>query len=216
MADPADFLRALRALLPAGVTLGFADPARLHPLAAGEGIPGARPARLAEYSAGRAAARAALGRPVALPSGADRAPIWPEGIVGSISHCAGLCLAVVGPTRDWQGIGLDVEPLAPLERELWPSILAPDEAPADGQAALAHFVAKEAAFKAQYRLSHCLFGFEVLSVALDGQRFSARFRRDVPPFAAGAEIAGRLLVQGGYIGAFAALAIGPAPARDTA
>jgi 4'-phosphopantetheinyl transferase EntD len=207
MPDPARFAGALRAILPAGVSLGQADPRHLHPLAPGEALPGARPARLAEFSAGRAAARAAMGRPAALPAGADRAPEWPEGIVGSISHCAGLCLAVVAPARDWAGIGLDVEPEAPLPRDLWPTVLAPEESPGDGLEALAHFVVKEAVYKAQYRVTARLLDFDVLTVALSGGRFTASFRATVAPFDKGQTVAGHLVQAGGYLGAFAALSL---------
>ncbi len=90
MPDAAAFAAALRAILPPGVSMGQADPKRLHPLAAGEALPGAVPARLAQFSTGRTAARLALQHP-----GQDRAPVWPAGSVGSISHCVRLCLAVV-------------------------------------------------------------------------------------------------------------------------
>src|SRR5947208_1552294 len=71
------------------------------------------PARRREFRAGRLYARQALrglGIPeTAIPIGPDRAPIWPKGVVGSISHSRNLCAAVVGLSADYLGIGIDIE-----------------------------------------------------------------------------------------------------------
>lgn len=202
----AAFATALRAVLPAGLRLGQADPARVHPLLPGEALPQAVPRRLAEFSAGRAAARAALGRPdQALPMGPDRAPVWPTDSLGSITHCAGLCLAVVGGAADFQGIGLDAEPEVPLDPVLRDQILRPDEQAADGLAALAHFVAKEACYKAQYALSRQLFGFQTLRLVFAQDRFRAAFTETVLPFRKGHVLRGRMIRAGGYLGALVTL-----------
>ncbi len=202
----AAFASALRAILPPGVTLGQADPARLYPLAIGEGLPLAVPKRQAEFSAGRAAARAALRRPdQPLPVGPDRAPIWPAGRVGSITQCAGLCLAVVARSTDYRGLGLDAEPMEPMDPALWPQILHPDENVSDGLAALAHFVAKEAAYKAQFVLTKQLFGFQTLRLNITGDSFEAEFTEPVRPFDQGDRLPGTILRAGGFIGAMVAL-----------
>jgi 4'-phosphopantetheinyl transferase EntD len=85
------------------------------------------PARRREFAAGRASARLALerlGHPHVgpIPAGPDRTPVWPIGIVGSITHCAGLTAAAVGQTSEFRGIGLDAEPAMPLEPELVPVV----------------------------------------------------------------------------------------------
>ena len=207
--DAAAFAAALSAALPPGVRLGQADPSRLHPLLPGEALPRVVPARLAEFSAGRAAARAALGLPAqALPRGPDRAPQWPRGWQGSITHCRGLCLAVAGPSDTWQGLGLDAEPEAALDAALWDTILRPDEPAQDGWAALAHFVAKEAAYKAQYALSRRLIGFHDLRLDIAQDRFRATFTTEVPPLPRGHVLQGRMIRAGGYLGALVALAAG--------
>ena len=36
-------------------------------------------------------------------------PIWPKGIVGSISHSKGTCLSAVAKSKDFQAIGVDIE-----------------------------------------------------------------------------------------------------------
>ena len=72
--------------------------------------------RRRQFAAGRELARAALsamGHPVvALGRRADGSADWPTGVRGSISHTAGLALAVTGPATRLCSIGIDVEALA--------------------------------------------------------------------------------------------------------
>ena len=69
--------------------------------------------RRAEFQAGRACARRVLAEldVVYFPllRNEDRAPIWPTGVVGSISHCDDVCWAVAAKTNEVQGLGADVE-----------------------------------------------------------------------------------------------------------
>jgi len=199
---------ALRAVLPPGVVLGLPDETALWD---GEALPGAVPQRLAEFARGRSACRDAmrgLRHPAAaIPVGADRAPVWPAGLTGSISHCAGACLAVLGPRAEWAGLGLDIEPARPLPADLWPFILLPEERAAlpvqtPGLAALAIFAAKEAAYKAQYAMSRTLFDFQALSVTLAPGRFTACFVAAVAPFGAGHPLHGVRVQAGGFVAAF--------------
>lgn len=156
----------------------------------------ARPGRVREFSAGRFAARAAmlaLGLPpLPIPMGPDRAPCWPAGLIGSITHSASLCLAAVGRVGTVSAIGLDIEDDSPLPANLWPVIcddaergwIARQPEPARGRSAKALFCAKEAAYKAQYALSYRLIDFAALHVRPDPERgtFTARFTKAVPPF----------------------------------
>jgi len=70
------------------------------------------PKRRAEFAAGRHASALALARfgcaePVLRePSGAPR---WPTGFVGSISHGAGVAVAVASTSQNYRGLGIDVE-----------------------------------------------------------------------------------------------------------
>lgn len=209
-------LAALNTLLPQGTGAGCADPRADLPAWPGEALPQAVPARRREFAAGRQAARAALAaigaKPVAIPQGADRAPIWPPGLIGSITHTGDACLAIAAFRGEFQGMGLDLEPATPLDRDLWDSVLLPQEQmammrlPAEGRglAAKRAFCAKEAAFKAQYPLSNALFGFEVMTVTFGPDRFAATFQTDVAPFAAGHQIQGRMVEVAGH---FLALAL---------
>ncbi len=199
MPDPARLTALARGLLPPGAAVAAADPSRTYPLLPGEVLPRAVPARLAEFSAGRHAARAAmvaLGLPLAaIPMGDDRAPIWPDGVAGSITHCRAACLAAILPGA--VGLGLDLEEDQDLPADLWDSILLPGETAwalrqdQPGRAARLVFSAKEAAYKAQYPQSRALIGFDGLAVAFTADGFVATFQHNVAPFAAQDRIAGR-------------------------
>ncbi|KAF1007482.1 MAG: Enterobactin synthase component D [Luteibacter sp.] len=78
------------------------------------------PKRQAEYLAGRRAALAALREAGSdatdLSIGPDRAPCWPAGFIGSISHATGIAAAIaVTTTAGVNGIGIDVERIGAAE-----------------------------------------------------------------------------------------------------
>ncbi len=168
----------IAALFGAGVAVAVTNSAAPHPpLLPTEAVAMARavPQRLAEFTAGRAAARLAMQRlglpPLAVPAAPDRSPVWPAGLTGSISHAGGICAAVL--TRDLSHrIGLDIEDPAPLEPDLWPLVLTSAELtalntlpPADrGSMAKRVFGIKEAAYKAQFALTGAVIGFQALEV----------------------------------------------------
>ncbi len=218
MPDGAGLVAAIRATLPAGIAVAVADPkAAPSGLLPGEVLVNPVATRLAEFAAGRRAARGAMAMlgmvPTAIPHGADRAPCWPQGVVGSISHTDQLCLAIVGHSGDWAGLGMDLEHDRPLDPELWPEILRPDEFArvrslpdhGRGSAAMAVFVAKEAAYKAQYPTSRTLFDFHALAVDWRSDRFEAAFMKDVPGFGQGTRIAGQICRADGYVAAVCAI-----------
>jgi 4'-phosphopantetheinyl transferase EntD len=75
-------------------------------------------ARRRDYTTVRSCARACLARlgypPVPILTGVGGAPMWPDGIRGSMTHCAGYAAAAVGTTPRISTIGIDAEPDAPL------------------------------------------------------------------------------------------------------
>ena len=83
------------------------------------GVPGVAK-RQCEYLAGRLCARHALhaltGQPGVPAIGEDRAPRWPAGVVGSITHSHGQAAALVARTAHWRGLGIDLERLLSAER----------------------------------------------------------------------------------------------------
>lgn len=151
-------------------------------------------ARVLEFAAGRVCARAAitaLGHPVApLLSGADRAPIWPSGVVGSITHTGQYCVAVVGSDRQFTAIGVDAERLGAVDLPLWQLTLHPDEVAnlrrldpaASSQRATMLFAAKEAFYKCQYGMTRSWIGFQDVIVTIADDTFDLSFA-DEPKFA---------------------------------
>ncbi|CNH72404.1 putative phosphopantetheinyl transferase [Yersinia thracica] len=161
--------------------------------------------RRAEYLAGRFVARQVLNmlevRDYPLANGIDRAPLWPTGLIGSISHNnqRALCTAQIitsaaeplEPQRRLHGIGLDIESLIPAERaaNLWPGILSEEEyqhfhegpLPFNHLLTLA-FSAKESLFKAIYPQLGRYFDFleaKLLSYSLDTGRFELQLLREL-------------------------------------
>lgn len=144
-------------------------------------------------------------QPVAVPKAPDRAPVWPFGLAGSISHSDLACIAAV--STGLAGLGLDLEPLRPLDPAVAALVTGPeDRVVADGDPGLLVFCAKEAAYKAQYPLTRRLFGPEMLAVMITGEGFRARFRGAVAPFERGAEIEGRITLCAGHVLAVAWIA----------
>jgi len=197
-------------LVDGPVCVAWTDPRDVQPALIGaEGAHLARAIdkRKREFAAGRAAARAAMkglgGASVEIPAGPDRAPIWPAGWRGSISHKDTFCAAMV--TQSAMTLGLDVEEATDLDEILIPNICSQTEiAQIDGPKKARHakliFSAKEAAYKAQYPLSKEVFGFHHLHVALDtnAMQFSARFRKPAGPFGVGTTLLGRYCLVAGH------------------
>lgn len=135
--------------------------------------------RQAEFAAGRTCARLALSRlgipPVPIVAGADRLPIWPQGITGSISHTAAYCGVAVCRANDAQAIGFDAEPEEPLDPELIDTVCLPAErawleAQCESQrGALAKlfFSAKECVFKSQFPTTRTYLEFHDVALSFD-------------------------------------------------
>lgn len=137
------------------------------------------PARRREFAAGRAAARDALfqigGDSCPIPMGPDRAPVWQDGVTGSITHSGSFALAAVGLLTEVQSIGIDLELSDPLDEELLDTVLGPMErdelAPLSdderGARAKLIFSAKECAFKCQYAITGAMLEFTDLRIVLE-------------------------------------------------
>jgi 4'-phosphopantetheinyl transferase EntD len=111
-----------------------------------------------EFATGRACIRQALDslgcEYRSVPAESNRAPCWPRGVIGSVSHSRTLAVAVVARRETALAVGIDVETVAPLEPNLWPLITRPDEAMPLGERATLEglrFSCKEAAFKCWFQ-----------------------------------------------------------------
>ena len=87
--------------------------------------------RLTDFSTGRFCAKKALEQlgfyDVIIPIGEDREPIWPHGIVGSISHCDSLTGAIVAKSLDHISLGLDIEEIGRVTPDLWDLVFTENE-----------------------------------------------------------------------------------------
>lgn len=173
-------------------------------------IDGAVAARRAEFATARACARLALrrlGAPVgAILRGPKREPLWPPGIVGSITHCTGYRAAAVARADQVLTIGIDAEPHAPVEARVAARVLdAEERAWIAGAPAAIHwdrvfFSAKESVYKAWFPLACRFLDFDGATVRIDVVEGAFQARLLVsPPADMPAELSGRFLVSDGLI-----------------
>lgn len=133
--------------------------------------------RRAEFLAGRVAAVAALKsmREITsdIPIGMHRNPVWPKGITGSITHNAGMALAVVANKTDIRFVGVDCEDIFSLNtvESVGNIILTDSEIEYLKKSGMASnlfcslvFSAKESLFKAIYPYIHQYVEFDVANV----------------------------------------------------
>jgi 4'-phosphopantetheinyl transferase EntD len=176
-------------LLPAGVAVaesfGEEPEGNLYPEEAAA-VAGAAQRRRREFAAVRACARTALVAlgvsPVAVPpdlgaaqAWARRAPLWPDGVTGSMTHCDGYRAAVVARRELVAAVGVDAEPHSGLrdgvrdritvgEERVMLAALAAERDDVAWDRVL--FSAKESVFKAWFPLAQRWLGFEECRIEL--------------------------------------------------
>jgi 4'-phosphopantetheinyl transferase EntD len=175
--DPVfQMLPALRTFLEDGRRLHFCSTAgSVDPetLSASEriAVADASPGRRREFATGRWCARRALGLAgegnLQIPMGPDRAPVWPGGWTGSISHTRGCCAALLCERGGNVGVGIDVERADSgsqnLDRAFNAGELRGLSTPLEK---LIAFSAKESFFKAASRFAGGLIGFDAVAIRL--------------------------------------------------
>jgi 4'-phosphopantetheinyl transferase EntD len=173
--------------------------------------------RRKEFATARACARAALarlGRPsVAVLRGPGGAPQWPEGVVGSITHCVGYRAAVVGLSSDVVSLGVDAEPNEALpDHRMLELIARHEERVRLGELAAEMpgicwdrllFSAKESVYKTWFPLARSWLGFESADIVIDAHRGSFTARLLVPgPLVNGSpltHLSGQWLAHQGFL-----------------
>ena len=132
------------------------------------------PHRQREFAMGRMCARRALDSLAAGVAGllpdADGIPQWPEGVVGSISHCRGVAMATVANSADCRLLGLDLEKINRLSAGAINKVLHPIEesfASGDQLKASILFSLKEAFYKAQFPKWRSVGNFRDLALDVD-------------------------------------------------
>jgi 4'-phosphopantetheinyl transferase EntD len=184
--------------------------------------------RRREFTTARACSRQALMRigvmPQAIPSGPRGEPRWPQGIVGSITHCEGFRACAVARRGQLATIGIDAEVNAPLPDGLLADIALPGErqrliALAEEEPAVSWdrllFSAKESVYKAWFPLAGRWLGFEDAELTIDRRRRTFSARLLVPgPASGGGELTGfegRWAIEDGIV--LSAVALPTSPPR---
>jgi 4'-phosphopantetheinyl transferase EntD len=205
----------LEGLLPDDVKTAWGDPREDAPL----GLPAeealiarAVEKRKREFRKARACARGLLEhfgvRDFALLSGEQREPLWPEGLVGSVTHTDGLCAVVVGSGARYAGLGIDVEPAQPLESGIAKRVCVQGEFErASAATKLEPFVAarlvfsaKEAFYKCQFVSTRRFLGFSDVSVSFaPSGEFAVHMLTEVSELGEASAFSGRWAVRGGFV-----------------
>ena len=156
----------------------YTDPPELAPLAEEEPlIAKAVAKRRNEFVTVRYCARQALGElgvpPVPILKGDKGEPCWPDGVVGSLTHCEGYRGAAVGRRAEVRSVGIDAEPHDVLPKGVLDAISLPAErAELHGLPSGLHwdrilFCAKEATYKAWFPMTGRWLGFEDAHIVFD-------------------------------------------------
>ena len=156
----------------------YSDPPGLAPLPEEEPLIARSVAkRRNEFVTVRYCARLALAElgvpPAPILKGEKGEPCWPDGVVGSLTHCEGFRGAAVARQDQARSVGIDAEPHDVLPEGVLPAISLPAER--TELAALPPglhwdrilFCAKEATYKAWFPLTRRWLGFEDAHVVFD-------------------------------------------------
>jgi 4'-phosphopantetheinyl transferase EntD len=171
--------------------------------------------RVREYTIARSCARRALGK-LGLPEvpilrGPKRQPLWPDGIVGSITHTRGYYAAAVARSDEVLTVGIDAEQhdvlpdgvlgvvTSPEEREMLAGLGTENGVHWDRVL----FSAKESVYKAWFPLTEKWLGFgdARLTFHPDENRFSVELLV-APPIVRGEPLTGfegRFLIRDGFV-----------------
>ena len=151
--------------------------------------------RRREFATVRFCARQALGQlgypPVPILSGRRREPIWPDGIVGSMTHCDGYRAAAVASKADMAAVGIDAEINEPLPVEVAELIMSENEAQAIRYLVSSEpyvawdrllFSIKESIFKTWFPLTESWLDFTQCEVSIEASTFAGHLRIPAPAF----------------------------------
>ena len=138
------------------------------------------PSRRHSFATGRRLAKAALthlGMSVRPILRNDRKPVWPEFVVGSISHTEHLAVSAVASAMQYRGIGVDVEVINAVDERVANRVLDEDERQWIDSLQLpewrtALFSAKEAIYKATNPITDQFLGFRDVTLEIDENALS--------------------------------------------
>ncbi|PBB23427.1 MULTISPECIES: 4'-phosphopantetheinyl transferase superfamily protein [unclassified Mesorhizobium] len=181
---------AMAAIAPRNVltgcrVIGHADETHLLPEEA-RSIPARRPAMRRASGAARWIAHRLLAdagiSDLAIPRAPSGAPVWPDGIIGSLAHDDDMAVAAVAPVGGIVSLGIDVEPAEPLPDDIFAIVATGADRTGAADPRLAGrilFAAKEAVYKAAFPLDRQVLGYEDIAVDLDAGRATTKTGRMV-------------------------------------
>ncbi|MBW5420451.1 4'-phosphopantetheinyl transferase superfamily protein [Streptomyces sp. BG9H] len=221
-------MASLLAAVPVTVVETYGDPADAVLFPEEEAVVAKAVAkRRDEFTTVRHCARAALHLigvpPAPILPGQRGAPRWPDGVVGSMTHCAGYRAAVVARAGEVTSLGVDAEPGEPLrDPDVLTMIADESERAALADLGVRHpgtpwdrllFSAKESVYKTWFPLTGRWLGFEDARVRLDPDgTFTARLLVE-GPVVEGVELkvfSGQWIVRDGIAATAIVLPITPA------
>jgi 4'-phosphopantetheinyl transferase EntD len=128
--------------------------------------------RKLEFSSGRYCAKKLLEQynhtNISILPGQNREPVWPDGIIGSISHCKDLCGAVINKRTEIHSIGFDIENIKQTRNDIGRIVCTPEEKQWIKQQnqypynilVLLIFSLKESVYKCIYQYKQIKIGFK--------------------------------------------------------
>jgi phosphopantetheine--protein transferase-like protein len=146
--------------------------------------------RLSHFSTGRLCAKRAMENLNIADNeiliGPDKEPIWPKGIVGSISHTEGMAGAVAARSSKLLSIGMDIEEIGRVKVNMWDMLFTPAEQkylnqlPEKEKAfyTTLFFSMKESFYKLQYPLTKFKLWFTDVEINKSDKNFSLLVLKD--------------------------------------
>ncbi|MFG2812571.1 4'-phosphopantetheinyl transferase [Streptomyces sp. NPDC048410] len=135
--------------------------------------------RRGEFTSVRVCARRAMEKlgtpPAPVPTGERGAPIWPDGLLGSMTHCDGYRGAALARSGDLASLGIDAETHEPLPDGVFDAVSVAAERDRHRALAAARpgvhwdrllFSAKESVYKAWFPLARAWLDFSEADIEL--------------------------------------------------
>ncbi len=149
-----------------------------------EGFSGWVIKRQKEFSSGRLYARRAMARlgvaVQAVRREENRAPVWPPGVIGSVTHCDDVAAVLMCKRGGVRAVGVDIECRGRIQAELYRGLFTPaeQEMVRSGLSATLLFTAKEAIYKALHPEAGVFIDFPEMELAMRKGRLAASYRGD--------------------------------------
>jgi phosphopantetheine--protein transferase-like protein len=158
--------------------------------------------RLGDFCTGRYCLRSCtelLGYSGDILVGERGKPLLPDNIAASVSHSKTLCGAIAADTTLFQSVGIDIESIGRVHKDMWHLLFTPNETsqlvcldePAQQKLSTIFFSMKEAFYKMQYPLTATYLDFKEVEVIAQQGRYSVKLLTHVnEQFRSGTQVNG--------------------------